>query len=58
MHALNQTGLVDEYRLFVYPVVLGQGRRLFESPDAARKLELVESHAFSSGITLLRYRNS
>ena len=58
VHALNQMGLVDEYRLFVYPVVLGQGRRLFESPDDGRKLELVESHSFSSGIDLLRYRRS
>jgi dihydrofolate reductase len=56
VHALGRAGLVDEYRLFVYPVVLGQGRRLFEGPVGRHELALVESHAFTSGIVLLRYR--
>jgi dihydrofolate reductase len=56
VHALERAGLVDEYRLFVYPVVLGEGRRLFEGPAGRRGLELVEDHAFASGIVLLRYR--
>ena len=47
-------GLVDEYRLFVYPVVLGAGTRLFEA--AAGALELVETRPFRSGVVLLRYR--
>jgi dihydrofolate reductase len=55
VHALNRTDLVDEYRLFVYPVALGTGRRLFDGPPTPR-LDLVESHAFSSGVVLLRYR--
>jgi dihydrofolate reductase len=56
VHALDQAGLVDEYRLFMHPVVLGQGRRLFEPSAESHKLELAESHAFTSGIVLLRYR--
>ena len=56
VQALNRTGLVDEYRLFVYPVVLGRGRRLFEEPGDQPQLELVEAHPFSSGAVLLRYR--
>jgi dihydrofolate reductase len=56
VHALGRAGLVDEYRLFVYPVVLGQGRRLFEGPAERHELALVETHAFTSGIVLLRYR--
>jgi dihydrofolate reductase len=48
--------LVDEITLFTYPVVVGQGTRLFPDagPDAA--LELVDSHAFPSGITVQVYR--
>jgi dihydrofolate reductase len=49
-------GLVDEYRLFVYPVVLGRGRRLFEDATNVRELRLVENHPFRSGIVLQRYR--
>ena len=48
--------LVDEITLFVYPVVLGQGTRLFPDtgPDAA--LDLVESRSTPKGITIQVYR--
>jgi dihydrofolate reductase len=48
--------LVDEITLFTYPVVIGQGTRLFPQtgPDAA--LDLVDSRGFSNGITLQVYR--
>ena len=51
---LIAAGLVDEYRLFVYPVVMGEGTRLFERVNA--QLQLAETRAFRSGIVLLRYR--
>ena len=47
-------GLVDELRLYVQPVVLGQGRRLF-SDGAVTDLELLESRVFGNGVVLLRY---
>ena len=49
-------GIVDEYRLFVYPVVLGRGQRLFAGATEAPRLELIETRPFRSGIVLLRYR--
>jgi len=55
---LIATGLVDEYRLFVYPIVLGRGRRLFADATDVPELRLEESRAFRSGVVLLRYRPS
>jgi hypothetical protein len=45
----------DEYRLFVYPVVLGRGARLFDGAANVPKLKLVDSRTFRSGIVLVRY---
>ena len=56
VHGLTAAGLVDEYRLFVYPVVLGRGRRLFAGGTGVTTLRLVETRPFRSGVVLLRYR--
>lgn len=56
VQALVPSGLVDEYRLWVYPVALGRGRRLFEDRPDRPDLRLVEARPFGSGIVLLRYR--
>jgi dihydrofolate reductase len=53
VHALIDARLVDEYRLFVFPVVVGRGARLFESTDL--RLRLLETRPFVSGAVLLRY---
>jgi dihydrofolate reductase len=56
VHALIAAGLVDEFRLFVFPVVIGRGARLFESTKLA--LRLLEVKPFTSGAALLRYAAS
>jgi len=58
MPELVAGGVVDEYRLFVYPVVLGRGRRLFAGAINVPRLHLAEARLFHSGIALLRYRPS
>jgi dihydrofolate reductase len=56
VHSLIAAGLVDEYRLFQYPVVLGRGTRLFAEGTRIPSLRLVETRPFRSGLVLLRYR--
>lgn len=57
LNTLMNDDLVDEYRLMVYPIVLGSGKRLFgDGLDAAKALSLADSRAFGSGVVLLTYR--
>jgi len=49
--------VIDEYRLLVYPLVLGRGKRLFDDASQA-KLKLAESEAFSKGVVKLVYRRT
>ena len=53
--SLTAHQVIDEYRLFVNPVVLGGGRPFFAG-DAPLDLELVETRTFSSRVVYLRYR--
>lgn len=54
--ALTAHGLIDEYRIFVHPVVLGGGKPVFQDPSERLGLELVESRVLDSQVVLLRYR--
>jgi dihydrofolate reductase len=54
--ACARLGLIDEYRLFVSPVVLGGGTRFFPELEDPINLELVETRTFSSRVVYLRYR--
>lgn len=49
-------GLIDEYRLFVSPVVLGGGTPYFPAPDERINLELVETRTFGSRVVYVRYQ--
>jgi dihydrofolate reductase len=48
--------LIDEYRVMVYPVLVGGGIRFFPGRDRRVDLELVETRTFSSKVVYLRYR--
>jgi dihydrofolate reductase len=56
--AFIRLGLVDEYRLYIHPVVLGSGTRVFPALDNKIDLRLTETRTFGSGVVLLRYQIS
>lgn len=55
VRSLLPHGLVDKVLLFVHPVLLGSGRRLFGSDEQARRLRLVESTATDTGVLIVTY---
>ena len=48
--------LIDEYRIYIHPVVIGRGKPLFPTSDARINLRLAETHTFGNGVVLLRYQ--
>jgi dihydrofolate reductase len=55
VETFRRLDLVDEYRLYLNPVVIGRGRRLFETTDTPTHLDLTEERRFGNGVVLLRY---
>jgi dihydrofolate reductase len=53
--AFRRLGLIDEYRIYVHPVLIGRGKPLFQDSDATTALRLLESRSFGNGVVLLRY---
>lgn len=58
IRTLAEHDLIDEYRLVVYPLVLGTGKKLFSDGFALAKLKLVESRALQSGVVVNTYGRS
>src|SRR5215470_13481475 len=54
VHSFIQHGLIDEYRLFLHPIVIGAGTPVFS--DIKVNLNLVESKTFGNGVVYLRYQ--
>jgi len=57
VNALMQHDMIDEYLFLVYPIIWGNGKRLFSDPSKSG-LKLVETKSFSSGVVLLRYQTN
>ena len=53
---LMQHGLIDEYRLGINPIILGDGNPLFKAMPHRMKMELVEARPLKSGCVILRYQ--
>src|SRR5262245_58080181 len=55
VNTLHTHGLIDEYRLMVFPVTLGTGKHLFRDGAEKRELKLSEASMTGSGVALLTY---
>jgi dihydrofolate reductase len=56
IQTLLENDLIDEYRLWIFPVVLGGGKRFFGAGTIPRAFELVDSTASKTGVTINTYR--
>ena len=56
LNSLVPHDVIDEYRLMVFPVLLGSGKRLFAERTDITHLQLEETRTFESGVTVLTYR--
>lgn len=55
IQTLQAASLIDEYNIWTFPVVLGRGKRLFESTSKAGALRLINSQVSSTGVLLCTY---
>jgi dihydrofolate reductase len=56
--AFMERDLIDEYRIYVHPVVIGRGKPLFRTSPERIALRLGETRTFGNGVVLLRYERS
>jgi dihydrofolate reductase len=57
MHSLLEHDLIDEYRIWVHPVVLGKGMSFFEDGVERMALDLIDTTVLSSGVAILTYQS-
>lgn len=55
VHSLIETGLIDEHRFLVHPIIMGSGKRFFRDEMHAAGLKLVKTKSFDLGVILLCY---
>ena len=58
LQTLIEHDLIDEYRLWTFPVLLGSGKRLFEAGTIPAGLELIDTMTSSTGVVISRYRRA
>ena len=58
MRTLAAHDLVDEYKFWIHPIILGDGKRLFADGFEKTSLELVDSTSLSTGLVILTYQPS
>ena len=58
VNTLMRQDLIDEYRLMIFPIIVGSGQRLFADGIDEMALELVDTKTFGSGVVVLTYRST
>ncbi|CAD0225825.1 dihydrofolate reductase family protein [Chryseobacterium sp. JV274] len=58
IHLLLKNDLVDELRLKIYPLILGEGKKLFDDNSVPSAFALTESHVTSKGVIIANYKRS
>ena len=57
IQTLLEHGLIDEFRVWIFPVVLGEGKRLFDGGTLPAGVELTSSQVSSTGVIMATYRS-
>jgi dihydrofolate reductase len=58
MNTLIEHNLIDEYRLILFPIVVGSEKRLFRDGSDTKALRLIETKTFGTSVVVLSYRSA
>jgi dihydrofolate reductase len=56
VQSLMRTGLIDEYKFLIHPIIMGSGKRFFKDGMGMTRLKLIESKTLSLGVVVLTYQ--